>query len=112
MDEANNERIDIYNAFAIESPWWRRKVNFFYIDTIDYKADRLIEKHGIRINHFGDAIGETYAICSCRIPKKQIEDFLEAMYELQNLMIICGHKDYKEHCVSVRNKLMGEDEDD
>lgn len=113
MDEANNGHIDIYNAFAWEPRWWNRKVTFVYVDTTDYKADNLIEKRGIRIKYLEDAKKDDmdYCICACRIPKKQIGDFLDAMYELQNLMLICGHLDYEEVCGEVRKMLM-EDEDD
>ena len=113
MDESNNERIEIYNAFAFEPRWWSRKITFVYVDTPDYKANSLIEKRGIRVKHLEDAQHEDipYYICACRIPKKQTGDFLDAMYELQNLMLICGHLDYEEVCGEVRKMLM-EDEDD
>lgn len=114
MDESNNEHIHIYNAFAVQPRWWSRKVLFYYVDTPDHKADNFIEKRGIRVKYLYDEKrdGDSYYICSCRIPKKQLEDFLAAMHELQNLMLICGHSDYEEFCNEVRNMFMeGEDDE-
>lgn len=113
MDESNNDHIDIYNAFAMMPSRWSRKITFFYVDTPDHKADKLIEKRGIRVKYLDDTVKENdpYVICSCRIPKKQLEDFLAAMHELQNLMLICGHHDYEEYCGKV-HKMFVEGEDD
>lgn len=114
MDEANNGRIEIYNAVALWPHWWNRKITFFYVDTPDYKADSLIEKRGIRVKYLHDhrRDNDSFCVCSCRIPKKQLEDFLDAMYELQNLMLICGYDDYEEYCDEVRDMLSeGEDDD-
>ena len=107
MEESNNENIDIYNAWAVGVAWWRRKVTFVYIDTPDHKADNLIDKRGIRVRYLDDAFkdGEPYYVCACRVPKKRLVDFLDAMYELQNVMLICGYHDYEEYCNTVREMM-------
>ena len=107
MEEAENTHINIFNAVAVLPHWWNRKIKFYYVDTPDYKADNLIEKRGIRVKYLHDhrRDGDSFRVCSCRIPKKQLEDFLEAMYELQNLMLICGYDDYEEYCNEVRDML-------
>jgi len=114
LEEANNGRIHIYNAFAVTPSRWSRRITFFYIDTPDHKADNLIEKRGIRVKYLHDEVrdGDPYYVCACRIPKKQLEDFLEAMYELQKLMLICGHNDYEEFCNEARNIFLEGEEDE
>ena len=114
MEEAENAHINIFNAFAVLPHWWDRKITFYYVDTPDYKADNLIEKRGIRVKYLHDhrRDGDPFCICSCRIPKKQLEDFLAAMHELQNLMLICWYSDYEEFCNEVHNMFMEDEADD
>lgn len=104
MDE-EKKSIEIYNAFALEKRWWQWWYTVVYIDTKDYKADNILERHGVRaksINEFEKSECD-YVIETAKIPAKQFVEFLISMDELQKLMIISGFLDYEEFCREVHN---------
>ena len=75
-------------------------LHYAYIDTCNYLADSLFNKHDITVR-FGEEYhkaGEKYIILFCKIKKKYKAKFERAMLELHNKMLICGHNDYEDFC--------------
>ena len=110
---AEDEKILIYNAVGLNRRWWQKRWTFFYVDTPDYKADGLFEKHGVPAKIVVDYVkeGSPFVFVEFRVKYKDVEDFLDVMYELQKLMLICGHRDYEEFCREWIAKMEAEDDD-
>lgn len=84
---------------------------FCFVDTNEYFADRIFKQHKINVK-LGDEYGRDdskYVIIFCRVKKKEREEFETAMKELEQKMLILGHKDYMEFCgrLQVREKGKG-----
>ncbi len=95
---AEDEKILIYNAVALVPRWWRKRLTFFYVDTHDYKGDDMAEKHGVKVKYIGDYAKEDspYIIVQCKVWNRDVDSFLQAMHDLQRIMLISGHFDYEE----------------
>lgn len=77
------------------------------IDTTDYYADQLFIRHKVRVR-FGDEYAHPdapYLIIFCKVRKKDEGRFLDALQEMPNKMIICGHPDYPMFCMNFLGKL-------
>ena len=74
---------------------------YIYVDTKDYLADLLLAKRNVRVRfekrEYG-MLGSPYILVTCHVKKKDEEEFLKAMEELKNRMLLTGHKDYEEFC--------------
>lgn len=44
-------------------------------------------------------------IIFCKVRKKDSERFLDALSELPNKMLICGHPDYEEYCDDIIGRI-------
>ena len=99
MDE-EKETIEIYNAFAWNKRWWQWWYTVTYVDSRDFKADNIFERHGVGAKFLADFEKPDcdYIIVTAKIPTKQFDEFLASMDELQKLMIISGDLDYEEFC--------------
>ncbi len=78
-----------------------------YIDVRDYLADPLFVKHGVRIRCGKEcAIPDSpYRFILCRVRKRDVQGFHDALEELENSMLICGYTDYEREASSWLGKL-------
>ena len=82
---------------------------FCYVDTHEYVADRIFVRRKINVLA-GDEYGSEqskYVIVFCKVKKKDREEFLAAMEELEKKMLILGHRDYMEFCSRLQVKKAG-----
>lgn len=77
--------------------------HFCYIDTGEYLADTIFIKHGIKVHHEMecDHPDTPYHIIICYVRKQDTGKFNDAMRELKDKMIICGHTDYAKACSDI-----------
>lgn len=74
--------------------------HFYFVDTTEYLADRIFIRRKINVK-MGDEYGSDqsdYVIVFCKVRKKDRERFQEAMKELEQKMLILGHRDYIDFC--------------
>ena len=96
------ENVGIKNYFKI------RKQSLLYdyyafVDTADYLADSLFIQKQVRVR-FGKEMKhpkEDYMVIFCKVLKSDSARFLEALSELPNKMILCGHADYEAFCKEI-----------
>lgn len=73
---------------------------YMIVDTSDYLADQLFIRHKVTVR-FGKEYAhpqEPYLFIFCRVRKKDEERFLDALQELPNKMMLCGHPNYPYFC--------------
>ena len=78
-----------------------------FVDCGDYLANQLFSKHKIPMK-FGKELQRSdsqYIIIYCDIKKKYEREFLIALSELRNRMLLLGYYDYDEYCESVLTLL-------
>lgn len=81
----------------------RFRVKYAYFDSHEYSADSLFNKHNLLVK-FDDEYakdGESYRVIFCSIRRKDNEKFKQAMKELYDKMLMCGHKDYEDFCIGM-----------
>ena len=71
---------------------------FTYFDTNPYLADQLFFRHEVRVwfDCEYEKDGFPYRAILCHVRKRDVPRFLEALEDLKNSMLICGHTDYEE----------------
>ena len=86
------------------------KANYMYVDlnvNSDYVADSLFYKRQITV-YFKDEMvrdGDGYRMIFCKVRKKDVKAFEEAMRELVDKMNLLGHTDYLDYCTDLRKEL-------
>ena len=96
------ENVGIKNYFKIRK-WSMRYDYYAFVDTADYLADSLFIKKRVRVR-FGKEMKhpkEAYMVIFCKVLKKDTDRFLDALSELSNKMILCGHADYDAFCKEI-----------
>lgn len=88
----------------------RFSLRYFYyafIDTGDYLADGLFIKHQVTVKFLQEYGHDDspYLVIFCRIRKRDESAFLDALRELPNKMLICGHPDYPSQCRAFMEKI-------
>lgn len=78
-------------------------LRFAYVDTHNYTADSLFNRRNVPVKYEDEYAreGSKYRIIFCRIPRKHRAKFMEALGELPNKMLLCGHRDYEEFCEDI-----------
>ncbi len=74
--------------------------HYAFIDTEKYFADQLFIKNKVNVS-FGKEYkreNSPYIIIFCKIKKKDEKNFLTALSELKNKMILLGYIDYEKVC--------------
>lgn len=81
--------------------------HYIYIDTIENLADQLFISRKVRVyfGQEGKKEGSPYKVIFCKIKKKDEPEFLEALSELENKMLLMGHRDYQEFCIAMNNLI-------
>lgn len=110
--EQEPEKIELWNMAMFTPRWWKPWYTVFYVDCPQYLSFNIFDKYGVRpfCMRFleGDII--KYAGILCRIRKRQLDDFLVCMEELQRNILICGYTDYEEFCRDFQKELTEEDD--
>ncbi len=85
-------------------------VPYAYVDSCPLLAYNLFQRKQLRlrIKKAYGAEGLAYAIVICRVLKRDTGRFEEAMKELQNKMLLLGHRDYDQVCTDI-NRLFTEE---
>lgn len=96
-----------------EKNYWKlQKFSIFYnhyafIDSQDYLADQLFVKHKVKVD-FGKEYrheGSNYLVIFCKVRKTQEKEFIQALEELENKMLLMGHRDYPIFCSDIKKKI-------
>lgn len=80
---------------------------FMFFDVESYLADQLFIKHKVRV-WFGDEykrVGSPFLAIFCKVKKKDVPAFLEALEELKKSMLICGYLDYEQSIDEFMTKI-------
>ncbi len=94
--------------------YWRlQKFSIFFsfyafIDSTDYLADQLFIKHKVKVD-FGKEYGQKgtdYLVIFCKVRKAKEKEFINALGELENKMLLTGHQDYSDFCENMKKKMV------
>ena len=87
------------------------KVWYAFIDTKDHLADQLFIRHKVRVYFMGDYQypDADYQVIICKVKRKDEREFLVALSELAEKMLICGHSDYEVFSELLIEKLENEE---
>lgn len=88
------------NYLQLKSNRFSRYIDFVYIDTTGFLADRIFIQNEIKVKFCGDYFHKEkrYVVVMCKVKKKEVPVFLQSMEELANRAIIMGNKDYETFC--------------
>ena len=89
-----------HNCIQLKSGKLSRYINFVYIDTTGFLADRIFAQNEIRVKFCGDYFHKEkkYVVVMCKVKKKDVSVFLQSMEELVNRAILMGNTDYETFC--------------
>jgi hypothetical protein len=84
-----------------------RYLFYAFLDTGDYLADGLFIQHQVTVKFLQEYGHDDspYLVIFCRIRKRDEAAFLDALEELPNKMLICGHPDYPSQCQTFMDKI-------
>ena len=91
---------NVVNYIQLKSGKLSRYINFAYIDTTGYLADRIFAQNEIKVKFCGDYFHreKKYIVVMCKVKKKDVSVFLQSMAELKNRAILMGNTDYESFC--------------
>lgn len=91
---------NVVNYIQLKSGKLSRYINFAYIDTTGYLADRIFIENKVRVKFCGDYKHreKNYVIVTCKVKEKDVPMFLQALKELKNRAILMGNTDYETFC--------------
>lgn len=82
--------------------------SYVFLDCGEYLADQLFIKNKVPVK-FGNEYARDdsrYRIIFCKIRKKYENNFLKALSEMYNKMILRGYEDYQEFCGEFNEMMM------
>ena len=85
-------------------------VPYAYVDHSSYLADQLFVQNKITMKFKGEMVkdGSAYCIVLCKVLKRDVARFEEALERLKDKMLLLGHKDYPDACGKIA-KMIEED---
>ena len=91
---------NVVNYIQLKSGKLSRYINFAYIDTTGYLADRIFIETKVRVKFCGDYKHreKNYVIVTCKVKEKDVPMFLQALKELKNRALLVGNTDYETFC--------------
>lgn len=91
---------NVVNYIQLKSGKFSRYINFVYMDTTGFLADRIFAQNEIRVKFCGDYFHKEkkYVVVMCKVKKKDVPVFLQSMEELTNRAILMGNMDYESFC--------------
>ena len=98
--------------------FWKMKdfslftVPYAYVDHFSYLADNLFVQRKITMKFKGEfeKEGSPYRIIMCRVLKRDVGRFEEALEKLKDKMLIMGYRDYDKVCADIGSLIDGEKE--
>lgn len=88
------------------SLFWR---DVMVVEGKEQEGRRLLSKYGFAGMKVYNAVSHRewpqYVLFTCRVPKKQWEEFVEVMHVLEKNMLIFGYRDYEEACAAMFHSL-------
>lgn len=84
-------------------------VPYAYVDYSSYLADGLFVQNKVRMKFKGEMAKDDspYCIVFCKVLKKDVERFEEALGRLKDKMLLLGYRDYLDACSEI-SKMMKE----
>jgi hypothetical protein len=82
-------------------------VSYAYVDHSAYLADQLFIQNKITIRFKGEMARENspYCIIFCKVLKKDVERFEEALDKLEDKMLLLGYRDYPNACSEISKMI-------
>ena len=93
--------------------YWRMKnfsifsVSYVYVDHSSYQADQLFVQNKVRVKFKGEfaKAESSYRIVFCKVMKKDVERFEEALDKLKSKMLLMGYADYPDVCREITKMI-------
>ena len=84
-------------------------VPYAYVDHSSYLADQLFVQNKITMKFKGEMVkdGSSYCIVFCKVLKRDVARFEEALERLKDKMLLLGHKDYPDACGKIAKMIEG-----
>lgn len=75
-------------------------VNYAYVDHYSYQADQLFVENMVKVKFNREYSKEEspYHIIFCKVAKRDINRFEDALNKLANKMLLLGYRDYPDIC--------------
>ena len=82
-------------------------VPYAYVDHSSYLADSLFTQNKVRMKFKGEfeKAGSPYRIMFCKVRKKDVEQFEEALGKLESKMLLFGYRDYPDACGEIAKMI-------
>ncbi len=82
-------------------------VPYAYVDHKSYLADQLFVQNKVTMKFKGEMTREDspYCIIFCKVLKKDVERFEEALGRLKDKMLLLGHKNYSDACSEIAKMI-------
>ena len=82
-------------------------VSYAYVDHSSYLADQLFVQNKVTMKFKGEMVRDDspYCIIFCRVLKKDVERFEEALGQLKSKMLLLGHSDYPDACSDIAKMI-------
>lgn len=83
------------------------EVPYAYVDHSSYLADQLFVQNKITMKFKGEMVkdGSSYCIVFCKVLKRDVARFEEALERLKDKMLLLGHKDYPDACGKIAKMI-------
>ena len=111
-NKSEQDVIEIHNAVCVNPRWYKPYDTFAFVDCPQYLFVNIFRQHGIKPFFFSESAVKDgkYTHIMCSVWKKDVNKFLNCMYELTRIMLICGYTDYQDYCRDWSDKI-GEEDD-
>jgi hypothetical protein len=82
-------------------------VPYAYVDHNSYLADQLFVQNKVTLKFKGEMARKDspYCIIFCKVLKKDVERFEEALGRLEDKMLLLGHRDYPNTCSEIAKMI-------
>jgi len=99
--------MDYKNYYTLEK-FSLRHDYYCFVDTEKYLADELFIRHRVSVKFQQEyqKDGMNYLIIFCKVRKRDKEEFLEALKELKNKMLLLGYTDYQDFCEELSKNIL------
>lgn len=80
---------------------------YAYVDHSSYLADSLFIQSKVRVKYQREMIKEnsSYCIIFCKVSKRDVQRFEDALEKLKDKMLLLGHKTYPEECDEIARTI-------
>lgn len=94
----NYWRMDDFSIFSVP---------YAYVDHSSYLADQLFVQNKVTMKFKGEMVRDDspYCIILCKVLKKDVTRFEEALGRLKDKMLLLGYKDYPEACDEIAKMI-------